>query len=340
MSVNTYLCASTANIYLERNDTRAWTVTLRNADWSPIDLTGWVIKCYVDQLEVPTSASTQVFELDGVLTAPTSGVVQFTLSASQAAIAANTYYFRIAALLPSPTVATLVRGRFVMFDGLCEQAPATEVDICNLALSLIGDTSKVLSIQPPDTSTQARLCAQMYPMALTATLEMHNWAFATKRTECSAVTPPAEGHEGHVHGSSATCDCSEWDYYYEIPNKMLRPIAVLPAGSLDDYSQSSDFTIQQDATGVLRLYTDVPDAILLYTELIDDPQVWPPNFRMVLAWHLASMLAGCLIRGDVGAQESKRCLQMMSMYLSKSSSFDSGKRRVHPDKQAAWITGR
>lgn len=327
MSVNTYLCASTANIYLERNDTRAWTVTLRNADWSPIDLTGWVIKCYVDQLEVPTSASTQVFELDGVLTAPTSGVVQFTLSASQAAIAANTYYFRIAALLPSPTVATLVRGRFVMFDGLCEQAPATEVDICNLALSLIGDTSKVLSIQPPDTSTQARLCAQMYPMALTATLEMHHWAFATKRAEL-------------VETATATCDCPEWDYCYVIPNKMLRPIAVLAHGSTDDYSQSSDFTVQQDSTGIQRIYTDVEDAVLMYTEYVDDPQIWPPNFRMVLAWHLASMLAGCLIRGDVGAQESKRCLQMMSMYLSKSSSFDSGKRRVHPDKQAAWITGR
>lgn len=343
MSSNTYLCSSQANVFFERYDTRSFTFTIRNADWTPVNITGWVLKLRVDEEEAPTDPATQVFELDGVLTNPGAGVVSFTPTQDQASLVAGTYYYKLDALLPSPTVATLVRGHWVVFDGLCEQAPATEVDICNLALSFIGDTAKVLSIQPPDTSTQARLCAQMYPMALTATLEMHHWAFATRRAELALVDmTPIEEHVGHEHEHvwGTNCDCSEWDYFYVLPNKFLRPIAVLPMGSTDDYTGSSDFTIQKDSLGTVRLYTDVKDAVLLYTEYIDEPQLFPPNFRIVLAWHLASMLAGPLIKGDVGAAESKRCLQMMQMYLAKSSSTDSHHRRVHPTQNPNWISSR
>ena len=52
------------------------------------------------------------------------------------------------------------------------------------------------------------------------------------------------------------------------------------------------------------------------------------------------MLAGPLITGDVGAAESKRCVQMMAAYMGKASSADSNDRRVHPDHNVAWIAGR
>ena len=58
---------------------------------------------------------------------------------------------------------------------------ASEVEICNLALSHLGDTATVASSDPPEGSAQAEHCARFYPIARDALLEMQNWKFATRR---------------------------------------------------------------------------------------------------------------------------------------------------------------
>ena len=50
---------------------------------------------------------------------------------------------------------------------------ASVVDICNQALSHLGDSATVASIDPPEGSAQAEHCARFYPAALAALLEMH-----------------------------------------------------------------------------------------------------------------------------------------------------------------------
>lgn len=89
-----------------------------------------------------------------------------------------------------------------------------------------------------------------------------------------------------------------------------------------------------------RLYTDCPDAVLIYTEYVVETHLFPPLFQMAVAWHLSSLLAGPIIKGEVGANESKRCLQMMMMYIGKASKADSDVRRIHVDKPTSWIAGR
>lgn len=205
-----------------------------------------------------------------------------------------------------------------------------DVDVCNLALSCIGDTAAVTSIDPTDGTTQSRLCAQFYLQALQSTLEMHPWEFATRKVTLELVT----------FDDTATSDRDEWEYCYKLPSRFLRAISVLPPAVNDDYTEVVNFSIEVNNDGVLCLYTDEKDATLRYTELPSSPRMWSPNFRMVLAWHLASMLAGPTIKGDVGAAEAKRCLQMMGAYLSKASAADSNDRRVHPDHHVSWIAGR
>lgn len=205
-----------------------------------------------------------------------------------------------------------------------------DVDVCNLALSFIGDTALVTSIDPPNGTTQSRMCAQFYLQALQSTLEMHAWEFATRKASLEQV----------LFDGVATTDREDWDYCYKLPARFLRAISVLPPSVLDDYTQSANFSIEVNADGILCLYTDQEQATLRYTELPSSPKMWSPNFRMVVAWHLASMLAGPLIKGDVGAAESKRCVQMMAAYMGKASSADSNDRRVHPDHNVAWIAGR
>ena len=59
---------------------------------------------------------------------------------------------------------------------------ASDVEICNLALSHLGDTATVASIDPPEGSAQAEHCARFYPIARDALLEKHDWSWATRRS--------------------------------------------------------------------------------------------------------------------------------------------------------------
>ena len=62
------------------------------------------------------------------------------------------------------------------------------IDICNLALSHLGDTATVASIDPPEGSAQAEHCSRFYPVARDAMLELFNWKFATRRATLALLT--------------------------------------------------------------------------------------------------------------------------------------------------------
>ena len=60
---------------------------------------------------------------------------------------------------------------------------ATSVDICNLALSILGDDATVVSITPPAGSDQAGHCARWYPVALRRIGEANPGSVGTKRRQ-------------------------------------------------------------------------------------------------------------------------------------------------------------
>lgn len=60
---------------------------------------------------------------------------------------------------------------------------ASEVEISNLALSRIGDSATVSSINPPEGSAQAEHCQRFYPIARNSLLEMHAWSFCDRRIQ-------------------------------------------------------------------------------------------------------------------------------------------------------------
>ncbi|MBU0593360.1 MAG: hypothetical protein KKH74_06430 [Gammaproteobacteria bacterium] len=210
---------------------------------------------------------------------------------------------------------------------------ASEVDIANLALAHLGDTATVASLNPPEGSAQAEHCARFYPIARDALLEMFAWGFATRRVQPAAL-------------ASST---PEWDYAYAMPADAINIIAVIPPGSSDDYSigmisggayTPQAFAREIDARGADVIYSDQPDAVVRYTAFVTDTTRFPPLFVMALSWHLASMLAGPILKGDVGAAESKRCAGMMQAYLSQASESDANQRLVKPQHNVGWITGR
>ena len=99
---------------------------------------------------------------------------------------------------------------------------ASVVDICNEALSYLGDSATVSSIDPPEGSAQAEHCARFYPSALSALTEMHNWAFATRRVALAQLPPTS----------------STWQYTYAQPSNCLNIFALLAPDATSDNSTS------------------------------------------------------------------------------------------------------
>lgn len=225
---------------------------------------------------------------------------------------------------------------------------ASAVEICNLALGHLGDTATVASIDPPEGSAQAEHCQRFYPIARDSLLEMHNWNFAMRRIKLQQLVN----------------QWPEWKYTYAMPNDVINPISVLPEEAADDYSTKfvptdtpvwahnyspaiaagryvpQPFSIETREDGSQILLTNVENAVLRYTTRVADPSRYTPLFVMALSWHLASMLAGPVIKGDAGAAEAKRCSQMMAAYLAQAEASDANQRSIKPEHIVPWISGR
>lgn len=225
---------------------------------------------------------------------------------------------------------------------------ASVVDICNLALSHIGDTATVSSIDPPEGSAQAEHCARFYPIARDTLMEMHYWNFTMRRAVLAEVANT----------------WSYWKYAYGLPANVLNIISVLPPDAVDDYSTQfvptdtpgwahnyspmiqagryvpQPYTVEGQPDGTQILLTNQEGAVLRYTEHITDSVQFSPLYVMSLSWHLASMLAGPIIKGAEGAAEAKRCQQMMLLYLKEAKESDSQQRSIKPEHWVPWTSGR
>ena len=221
---------------------------------------------------------------------------------------------------------------------------ASVVDICNLALAHIGDDATVSSIDPPEGSAQAEHCKRFYAIARDTMLQMHNWNFASKRISLAQVTNPI----------------TEWLYAYAAPSDMSVAVSILASDAGDDYSARfvptdtpffppvvaagqytpQPYSIEVDTLGNKVIYTNQESAVLRYQALITDSARFDALFVLSLSWHLASMLAGPIMKGDAGSAEAKRCIQMMAGYLQAAKQSDSNQRNIRVEHVVSWTSGR
>ncbi len=150
---------------------------------------------------------------------------------------------------------------------------ASKIDIWNLALSNIGHKANIAD--PDEATAEANHCRRFYPIALGITLERFAWGFATRRVALAEVTNPV----------------NHWMFAYALPNLCVAPRAVLLPESTDD-SQEQDFAIESAEDGSGILYTNVENAVLKYTTLVEDTTRYPYLFVTALSYDLAAMLAG------------------------------------------------
>lgn len=225
---------------------------------------------------------------------------------------------------------------------------ASEVDICNDALGMLGDKANVSAINPPDTSAQAGHCARFYPMCRDELLEAHAWNFATKRVPLAQL--------------SATS--SQWQFIYAVPNDCLKALTVIDPQAPDDFStpiplygvwpypypgQNSTpsiyspmpFVIEVDTNGNRILYTNQQNAQLSYIAGITDTTKFSASFTMALAVLLSSKLAGPIIKGKEGREVAASIRQeFMAVWFPRAAMADANQRRTQIAQSVPWMVNR
>lgn len=224
---------------------------------------------------------------------------------------------------------------------------ARVVDICNLALSHVGEPS-ITSLDPlVDTSQQAKLCAQFYPEARDDFLQERQWSFATRRIDLV----------------KAECPPTSWVFAYWVPPEAQTPFAVLPEGASDDFSTQfrgkgvsrwddehrgvvtgryvpEDYTVEADESGNRVLFTNVDNAILRYVTRLADARRYSQQFVNALAYLLASMLAGTIIKGREGTQTAQNLRRLAEFHMGKAAVSDAGHRQERPAHNVPWLSAR
>ena len=80
--------------------------------------------------------------------------------------------------------------------------------------------------------------------------------------------------------------------------------------------------------------------MLRYLSNFSVSSIFSDLFVITLSWHLASMLAGPIIKGDQGMAEAKRSTQMMMGYLSSAKQSDNLHRDITVEHIVPWTSGR
>jgi len=224
---------------------------------------------------------------------------------------------------------------------------SSAVDICNIALSHLGDSATVASIDPPEGSVQAEHCARFYPISRDALLQMHSWNFITRRQVLALLVD----------------EMDQWDYVYAWPSGALEILSVLEYEVEGDYATPSaqirseyltasgtildrgaytpqPFHVETLASGAKVICTNQENALARYTVKITDTTLFPPLFAEALSWHLASKLAGPLLKGKTGMDMAAQCMRMFMLHSAQAKASDSNSRDIKPPHIVSWIAAR
>lgn len=197
------------------------------------------------------------------------------------------------------------------------------IDIANLALSKLGDSATVSSINPPEGSAQAEHCQRFYPIARDSLLELHSWNFATKRVVLAQLTdtPP-----------------DAWAYVYAAPSDYIRALSLIPSGAASE-ADTMPFVIETNVDGTLVIFTNVSEATLKYISQVTDTNKFTPLFVNTLATLLASYLAGPVIKGSEGLKIGDAMFNKAMQLLSVAGGKDSSARSYDAQKShvPSWI---
>ena len=193
---------------------------------------------------------------------------------------------------------------------------ASEVGICNMALSHIGEDGIIVSINPADGSANAGHCARFYGIARNDILEMFEWSFATKRAMMAQV----------INDSAA------WAFKFALPSDCIKPRKLLSEGAWQE-AISIDYLIESG-----HLYCNEEKPTLVYTMQVADTTRFSSMFTSAVSYKLASYIAGPIVKK---AALVSNMLEIAMSVAAKASALDANASSSETHgSPAPWMTER
>ncbi|WP_445505011.1 hypothetical protein [Microvirga sp. G4-2] len=200
---------------------------------------------------------------------------------------------------------------------------SVDVDICNLALGIIGD-KRIQSMT--ERSTEATECNRFYAQALDESLEAFDWPFA--RTYARGVSPDGVDI---VPGYS---------YAYAVPSD-----AIAVRGIARDLKSevSPEFTISvvtTDNGDSLRLiHTDKSGGVVVYTRRETSVPSFSPLFVAAVAAKLAQYLAMPLTKSESKRDKAEKLFEK-TIEQAAVSVGNQGRAALTADVAPDWVQAR
>jgi len=216
-----------------------------------------------------------------------------------------------------------------------------------------------------ENSNEAEVCTIHFEPACRALLRLASWSFARSQAQ-GALLASAQGTPENPSGTLSTPLISgpqvEWLYEYAWPSDCLRlrkvgwpcnqtaqgsvaPIwpgvtyaaAMIPGGL--ERRVNYQITLDKDLSGnrIKVILTNVENAVLTYTSLVDDPNFWDDEFSEAYVFMLASHLVGSLI----GDKQMDKDLYAKSQQMALAArAVDANEQPVSPNHTPDFIRAR
>lgn len=207
----------------------------------------------------------------------------------------------------------------------------SEVRICNMAMSMIGASSKIESIT--EAGAEAQECNLWYNYSREQALASNDWSFARKRLTLTTHSddPPS----------------GIWAYRYQYPSdcvvmrEIQNPSGVAVATWAYDELAGADtvpFSVElDDSQSTLSILTDLDEAVGIYTFNLTEVTLFSQFFVQMLATALAANTAFTLTgNGDIADGMATRFQQMSAVARASDANEQVGKAPRDVD----WVRGR
>lgn len=198
---------------------------------------------------------------------------------------------------------------------------ASEAEVCNLALLLVGQTQFIDDLSDPTPEGEA--CDQAYEKCRDSVLQEHAWSFATRRAELNLV---ADGERGG------------WAYAYTLPADCLAPRWLDVGIENPSESEKVPMKLEDDATTNAKvLLTNQADAILVYTRTVTETGKFSPLFVEALAAKIAVYLAAGLVKKPRLAFDM---MQLFGTLVARAKASDLNQQQKDTEPESDYVTER
>ena len=191
----------------------------------------------------------------------------------------------------------------------------TKTQICNMALSKIGDSRSQLTDVDTDDTSVSRQCLLHYEQTLHELVRMHSWNCTKERAKLvDSGNTPTFG----------------WEYEFDLPANSLRPLYLTPQQESTRFLKPTiDWTVEVD-----KVLANHEEVWLLYIKE-PTPAEMDPLFAQAFYTLLASKLVVPI--GSKATTEEKLLTEFMQVIMPEARRVNSFEGKDSPVVDSDWL---